>query len=264
MLTGNQQRFLPCYLAEELHRIEVILEKKGNVRKMIPHYLLWTEEERGALVFAKCYSEILERNMVFSEEKAESYFLGLNFPKEDSPDNSFHLFYDSARQRANTRNRFCGVFMINLENWASASARSPRFESLLEYTKENESTIRFVFCLPATSKDAAYIAGRLNEEIGVKCFDIPLPDIELANRYVESELKEMSIVLPPPDGTIVRKMIKEVTGSSQYKGYETLDRIVKQLGYASMEGEERALSETVARIKEGFSVKEETRRIGFL
>ena len=264
MLTGNQQRFLPCYLSEELHRIKVILEKKGNVRKMIPHYLLWTEEERGALAFAKEYSEILEQNMVFSEEKTESYFLGLSFPQEDSPDYSYQLFFDSARQRANTRNRFCGVFLINLENWINASARSPRFEALIDYVRENEDSIRFVFCLSASSKDATYIASRLDEEIGVKCFEVPMPDMEVAKHYVESELMEMSIVLLPADGTIVRKMLKDVTGSSQYKGYETLDRIVKQLGYASLAGDEMVLKETVAKIKDGFSVKEETRRIGFL
>lgn len=264
MLSGSQRKYLPSNLLEELNKIEVMLEKEGNAKKMIPHYLLWTEEERGAYVFSKCYSEILEQNMVFSEEKTESYFLGLNFPKDDSPDYSFQLFYDSARQRANTRNRFCGVFMINLENWLNASARSPRFESLLDYVKENEDSVRYVFCLSASSKDASYIASRLDEEIGVKCFDIPMPNMDVAKHYVESELKGMSIVLPPPDGTIVRKMIKDVTNSPQYKGYETLDRIVKQLGYASLAGDERALKATVAKIKDGLSIKEETRRIGFL
>jgi len=260
------RKFYSEEAVKELINVEnVVSSENPEVKKAVPHFLLWAEEERVASAFGKDYAERIRKGKVFGDRASYSY-LELAYPKEEASEQKFNMFFDSMAEMAATYNRFTGVFLISLENWKEASPDSPRFAMLMEYVLDHVENVRFIFLVSPKAKYAKRIEGTLIRTLDVKQIRLPLPDLDAATAYVVERLNEAGVELPKRVVPMVGNLISKLMREERYKGIVTLERVIGKLMYLKKSDKDTSWDRTLKSLEEQLEyIPEETvGRIGFL
>lgn len=259
-------KFFPDKAMKELKKAELVTRsEQKEIKESIPHYFLWTSEECMASSFAKEYAEIVRKGYVFPDLPVDCY-LELAYPKEESSERDFNMFFDSLVQKAVNRNCFRGVFLISLKNWEQSNPGSMRFESLMKFIKRNSGNMKFVFCVSPTARYAKKITRAIGGVLDVTEVDMPLPDLKTAMLYVEEKVKYMNCFGEAVVDEGLQDFLKEVVEGSYYEGFATLERIVVKMRYLLVSQNEASLDLIYDELRKQFvqGKEDEMCKIGFL
>lgn len=225
----------PVDVIDHLRQVtEVVTSVNREARKSVPHFVL-TGDRKMAEAFAREYESMLVEHKVFTREYIKKSFIKLSFPGDGEPEYFIHRFFDAPRLAASTRNRFCGVELVDLTTWKDVNpAVSPHFAKLLAFVKDSaQVTTRFVFVLAEGTRYRAVFEKLLSDCVTVRSAALPLPKEEAAIKYVVEKLKKRNVFcsgkLEGKSGLAV--LVKTVTEKPSYVGYESLDRVIDELAY---------------------------------
>lgn len=219
-------------ISNALEKIRRIAENENKkVKQMTPHLLIRSDKRPELITFLHEYERLLMENHVLTEELyTKVSYLELTYPGSMELEGKFAMFFDSPGEvaHANFRNLFSGVFVISLDNYLDC-CKNERITDLVQFAKEKQNTIRFVFLLPARAENFCDLEKTLQEYLALETLDIGLPSQQEVEHYFTILFAEQGLYITSGIKSEIQLFVKQVVDNDWYTGYASLEVIGKKI-----------------------------------
>lgn len=221
-------------IKEKLLSIERVASSENiKVKASVKHLFINSPSCKELSKIAKCYEKIITNNKVYPVRGLRTY-LELAFPATGK-EKDYKEFFASPRLAAATQDYFTGVFLISFEQWKSAKEllQDSSFSNLIKFIDANKCHISFVFHVTPEFKDISFLYHELSKHVNLYLLEHSYPDINMAVKYIETQLIDSGIKLDPSGRHEIQKLVEEKidVSSTAYHGYQTLEQFVAGLQF---------------------------------